>query len=50
LTEVAVDKGAEEDVYNADENLGAEHSLPEVHRMTHLSKEGNEEESTTPAV
>jgi hypothetical protein len=30
--------------------LCAEHSLPEVHRMTHLSHEGNEEKSTAPTV
>ena len=41
-------KGAEEDVDNANEELGAEHSLPEIHWVTHLSKESDEQKGTTP--
>lgn len=47
---MAVDKGTEEDVHNADEGLGAEHTLPEIPRVTHLSEESDEQQSTTVAV
>jgi hypothetical protein len=43
-------KGTEEDVDNANEQLGTYHALPEIQWMTHFSEEGNKEESTTPTV
>jgi hypothetical protein len=36
-------KGTKEDVDEADEHLGNEHSLPEIPWVTHLSQEGDEE-------
>lgn len=50
LSEMAVDKGTEEDVDDADEGLGAQHSLPEIPWVTHLSEESNEEKGTTVGV
>lgn len=47
---MAVDESTEEDVDNADEGLGAKHTLPEIPRMAHLSKEGDEQKSTSIAV
>ena len=43
-------KDTEENVDNADEDLGAQQSLPEVHRVAHLSQKGHEEQSTAPAI
>ena len=48
LAVLTVDKRTEEDVDNSDEKLCAEHSLPEIPRVTHLSQESDEEKSTTP--
>lgn len=47
MSEVAVDKGTEEDVDDTDEGLGAQHSLPEIPWVAHLSEESNKENSTT---
>lgn len=47
---MAVNESAEEDVDNADEGLCAEHALPEVPGVAHLSEESDEEESTTVGV
>lgn len=38
--------GAKEDVDEADKSLGADHALPEVHGVSHLSHEGNKEDGT----
>lgn len=43
----SVDEGAKEDVDDANEALGSQHSLPEVPRVAHLSKEGNKQQGTT---
>ena len=50
LAIVTVDKGTEEDIDNADEGLCGQHSLPEIPWVTHLSKESDEEKSTTVGV
>jgi len=42
-----VDEDTEQEVDDADEGLGAEKTLPEVHGVAHLSEESNEEESTS---
>ena len=43
-------KGAKEDVDSCDEGLRAEHSLPEIPWVAHLSQESDEEKSTAPGV
>ena len=35
-------KCAEKDIDNGNEELRADHGLPEIHRMTHLGQEGDE--------
>jgi hypothetical protein len=46
LAPEGVDKDSEQEVDDADEGLGAEETLPEVHGVAHLSEESNEEKST----
>lgn len=40
-----VDVDAEEEVHAVDERLGTDDGLPEVHGMTHLRHEGDEDEA-----
>lgn len=42
--------GAEQKVDKADESLGADHALPEIHGVTHFSHEGDEEYRTAVGV
>jgi hypothetical protein len=39
LALVCVDEGAEEHVYDEDEDLGIRHGLPEIHWAPHFSHE-----------
>lgn len=43
-------EGTKENVDNADEDLCAQKTLPKVHRVPHLSQEGDKEQGTSPAV
>lgn len=43
-------KGTEQNIDEADKQLCNEEPLPEIHRVSHLSQEGDEEKSTTVAV
>lgn len=42
--------GTEQHVDKADKSLSADHALPEVHGVTHLSQESDEENGTTVGV
>ena len=46
LAPEGVDEDSEQEVDDADEGLGAEETLPEVHGVAHLGEESDEEEST----
>lgn len=46
LAPEGVDEDTEQEVDDADEGLGAEETLPEVHGVAHLSEEIDEEEGT----
>lgn len=50
LAPEGVDKDSEQEVDDADECLGAEETLPEIHGVAHLSEESNEEEGTSVGV
>lgn len=47
LSKVTVDKEAKEEVDDADEGLCANHALPEIHWVSHLRHERDEEDGTT---
>lgn len=47
LAVAGVDERAEQEVDKGDECLCAEHTLPEIHGVSHLGEEGDEQEGTT---